>query len=125
MSGKKKVSLAVIVVVLALLALSAPVAQADGGRSNYRWDGVWVYVGLEWHRLGSFGCWSIDGNPFGYIEHWRYHGGWSWDEEWGGRWVPVYGWFQGYWYPDQNAPRDYVGPAQVTYTYDHYKCWSD
>ena len=33
-----------------------------------------------------------------------------------------YGWWQGYSYPD--GPRQSLGPRDVTYTTDFYKCWS-
>lgn len=91
---------------------------------NKKWEQVWVHVGTEWKPAGAIGCGSIDGNPFGYVEHWRWYGGYVYDVKYNGRLVPVYGMFEGYTSPDLNAARDYVGPAEITNTQDYYTCWS-
>ena len=87
-----------------------------------RWSGIWTFEGTEWMYLGSVGCWSLDDNPFGYVSHWRYHGGWIYVDEYGNVLPWGYGWWQGYSYPD--GPRQSLGPRDVTYTTDFYKCWS-
>ena len=114
-----------LVAVIALFtAFSIAPSVEASGRKNVHWDETWVYVGLE----VSVGCVVLDDNPLGYVEHWRYYGGRSWEESsygsWNGRPVPVYGWFDGYRSPDQNSARDYIGPAEITKTKEYYKCWS-
>lgn len=127
--GRVVFVIAAVVAIAALIVATSGVAQAStqvqagyGGGVYQRWSSIWTFVGTEWVYLGSVGCWSADGNPFGYVNHWHYHGGWIYVDEYGNVLPWGYGWWQGYSYPD--GPRQTLGPRDVTYTTDFYKCWS-